>query len=110
MDSKRVAQTEAAEIAKSGAFAIRSHDGAAPKVSVVNINVFGCDIKIAAHDLERGFFFCDAGTESPIPLQFIFVRRRANGLSVRRVDGEYAHRTDSRCDDARLRIDYLVAK
>src|SRR4051794_26723324 len=41
MDSKRVEQAKAAQITKSRAFAVRRHDGAAPKVGVVNIDVLG---------------------------------------------------------------------
>src|SRR5947199_8693128 len=50
MDSKRVEQAEVAQIAKSGAFAIRSHDGPVPKPGVVNIDIFGSDVEIAADD------------------------------------------------------------
>src|SRR4029078_170481 len=82
MNSKRVEQAEAAQLTKSGAFAVRSHDGALPKRGVVNIDVFRSDIEIATHDQVVKFFFCNAFSEPPIPLQFISRRRRADGLSI----------------------------
>src|SRR4029077_3302421 len=90
MDSKRVVQTEAAQIPKSGPFAVRRHDGTAPKLGVVNIDVLRSDIEIATHDEVGGFFFRETVSEPPIPLQFIFICWRANGLSIRRVNREYA--------------------
>src|SRR5205814_10703450 len=110
MDSKRVVQAKAAQITKSGAFAVRSHDGTVPEVGVVNINILGCDIEIAAHDEVVEFFLRKAVSEPPIPMQFISVRRRANGLTIRRVNREHAQLADGRCDHARLRIDCLIAK
>src|SRR6476660_9145237 len=86
MDPKRVVQAETAQITKSRALAVRRHDGAAPKLGVVNIDVLWSDIEIAAHDEVGKFFFRKAISEPPIPLQFIFIRRRANDLSVRRVN------------------------
>ena len=76
MDSKRVVQAEAAQIPKNRAFAVRSHDGSMPKLGVVNIDVLGSDIEIAAHDQVEKFFFRKAVSEPPIPLQFIFIRRQ----------------------------------
>src|SRR4029077_15740429 len=72
MNSKRVVQTEAAQITKSGAFAVRRHDCAAPKPGVVNIDVLGSDIKIATYDEVGKFFFRKTVSDPPIPLQFIF--------------------------------------
>src|SRR4029077_12565879 len=86
MDSKRVVQAEAAQITKSRAFAVRSHDGPVPKIGIVNIDVLRSDIEIATHGEVGKFFFRKAVSEPSIPLQFIFIRWRANGLSVRRVN------------------------
>jgi hypothetical protein len=110
MDSKGVLQAEAAQITKSGAFAVRSHDGSVPKVGIVNIYVLWSDIKISAHDEFGKFFFRKAASEPPIPLQFIFVCWRTNGLSIGRVNRKHAQLADGRCDQARLRIDYFIAK
>src|SRR5437764_13026005 len=110
MDSKRVVQAETAQITKSGAFAVRSHDGTVPEVGVVNINILGCDIEIAAHDEVVEFFLRKAVPEPPIPMQLIFVRRRANALTIRRVNREHAQLAEGRFDHGRLRIDYLIAE
>src|SRR3954469_7256775 len=82
VNSKRVEQAEAAQIPKSGAFALGSHDGALPKLGVVNIDVFRSDIEIATHDQVVKFFLRNAVSDPPIPLQFILIRRRADGLSI----------------------------
>ena len=79
-------QAEAAQITKSGAFAVRSHDGPAPKIGVVNIDILGRDIEITTDDELGRFFLRKALPEPPIPLQFIFICRRANRLSVGRIN------------------------
>src|SRR5262245_23898157 len=75
VDSKRVMQAETVQITKSRAFAVRRHDGSAPKLGIVNIYVFWSDVEVSAHNEVDKFLSRKAVSEPPIPLQFIFVRR-----------------------------------
>src|SRR5260370_39738105 len=86
MQSQRVAQTDSAELLKSGALTVRAHDRAAPKLWIVNIDIRRRDIEIAADDQIDIFLFDQAIAQSHVPFQFIFVGWRANGLAVRRVN------------------------
>src|SRR5215468_10070328 len=110
MDSKRVVQAEAAQITKSSAFAIRSHDGAVPKLGIINISVLRSDIEIATYDEVGRCFFRKASSKPAIPVEFVFVCCRTNGLSIRRVNRKHAQLADRSCDHARLRIDYFITK
>src|SRR6266404_3530321 len=50
MDAKGIAQTHLFERAKSGAFFLRTHNGAAPKARIMHITVFRRDIEISAYN------------------------------------------------------------
>src|SRR5436190_7292832 len=71
MDSQGIAQPNFAELSKRRAFAFRSHDGPAPEIWIVNIDVFRGDIEIAADDKSTGDFFRTAITEPEVPRQCI---------------------------------------
>src|SRR5690242_14285589 len=110
MDSKRIAQPNSAKVSKRRAFAFRSHNGPAPEIWSVNVGVFWSHIEITAHDQVTGFFLRDAITESPIPLQFVFICRRTDSLPVRRVNRKDAHVANRGGDYTRLRIDDFITK
>ena len=110
MQSQRVTQTHFRKSLKSGALAVRAHDRAAPKLWIVNIDIFRRNIEIAADDQIDLFLFDQAIAQSHVPFQFIFVGRRGNGLAVRRVNRVDAQISNRRRNYASLRIDNFIAK
>src|SRR5437762_13112919 len=100
MDAKGIAQTDLFERAKSGAFFLRTHNGAAPKAGVMHVTIFRCDIEIAACDHERNGFLRirDAIAQLSEPLQFVNEGSGADGLSGRWGKGRKAHVLE-RCRD-----------
>jgi len=110
MQSERVTQADFTELLKSGALTIGAHDRAAPKLWVVNIDIFRRDIEIATNDKIDIFFFGQAIPQSRVPLQFIFVSRRTDRLPIWRVNGIDAHISNRRRNHSGLRIDNFIAK
>src|SRR2546423_488119 len=106
MKAKGIAQTDLLERAKSGAFFLGTHDGAAPKRGIMHVAIFRRDIEIAAynHLRERFLRLHDAIAQLNEPLQFVMERRRTDCLAVWRVNGKYAHAVDRRCNHSSLRI------
>src|SRR5689334_17299127 len=110
MNSQRVSQAEAAQTTKSCTLSVRSHNCSSPKLGIVNILILWSDIKIATYDEVLGRSFPEAMSKPVVPIQLVLVRRRANSLSIWRINREYAHLADRRRDYARLRIEYFIAK
>jgi hypothetical protein len=110
MQSERISQTDRAELLKRGPLAVRAHDGATPKLRIVNIDIFRRDIEIAAHDQIRVRFVFQAIAQPRVPFEFVFVSGRTDRLSVRRVNRIDAKISNRRRNHARLRIDNFIAK
>ena len=112
MDAKGIAQTDLFERAKSGAFFLRTHNGAAPKAGIMHITIFRRDIEISAYNYVRKRFLRlrHAIAQLNEPLQFVIERRRADHLSVRCVNRKNAHVLDRCRDHSCLRIFAFVAQ
>ena len=110
MKTQRVAQSDFAKRSKRGALAIRTHDRAAPKLRIVNIDIFRRDVEIAADRKIDIFLFGQAIAQPRVPFQFIFISRRAYGLSVWRINGINSNTAGHRGDHARLQVVNFVTK
>src|SRR6266700_8213263 len=112
MKAKGIAQTDLFECAKSGAFFLRTHDGAAPEHGIVHVEIFRRDIEIAAYNhLREGFLrLRHAIAHLNEPLQFVMERRRTDSLSVWRVNGKYAQVIDRGCNHTGLRVLAFIAQ
>src|SRR4029077_9240305 len=112
MDAKGIAQIDLFERAKSGAFSLRTHNGAAPKAGIMHITIFRRDIEISAHNYVRKRFLRlrDAIAQLSEPLQFVIERSRADRLSIRCVNGKNAHVLDRCRDHSCLRIFAYIAQ
>src|SRR5258708_30856368 len=106
MDAKGIAQTDLFERAKSGAFFLRTHNGAAPKAGIMHITIFWRDVEISAYNYVRKRFLRlrDAIAQLNEPLQFVIERGCAHRLPVWRVNGKHPHALDRGRDHSCLRI------
>ena len=75
MQSQRVAQPDLAKFLKRRAFTLRAHDRAAPKLRIVNIDIFGRDVEVAADDKIDIALFCQAIAKSRVPFELVSIRR-----------------------------------
>src|SRR5688572_29726993 len=111
MQTQRVDQSDAAELLERLALAVGAHDGAAPKVRVVNVLILRRDVEVAADDqMLLPVFALQAIPQPGVPLQLVSVGRRSDRLTVWRVDGINAQCSDGDSNHARLRVFLFVAK
>ena len=96
MKPQRIAQTDFTKLLKGSPLAIGAHDRATPQSRVVNIDIFGRDIEIAAHRKIDIVLFAQAIAQSRIPFQLVFVSGRTDRLTVRRIN-----RIDAQISDRR---------
>src|SRR5882724_7315649 len=87
-----------------------THNGSAPEVRIIDINVLRSDVEVPAHDQITGSFFRNTSAKALVPMQFVLVRRRPDGLSVRRINRKHAQVVDARGDQPCLWIDHFIAK
>ncbi len=76
----------------------------------MNIDIFRRDIEIAANNHLLAIFFRQTISQSRVPLQFIFISGRADGLSIRCVNGKNANVVCRCCNNSRLWVDNFIAK
>ena len=86
----------------------------APRQSagIVHVFIVRRDIEITAdhHPLEYAFCFFQAIRQATVPFHLVLVGCRADRLSVRRINRDYAHVADIGCNDPRLIVFDLVAE
>ena len=86
MQTQRVPQTDRAQLLKGGPLAFGTHEGAAPKLWVMNIDVLRRYIEITA-DRKIGIsFFGQAIAQPRIPFELVGKSRRANDLTIGRIN------------------------
>src|SRR5260370_7549129 len=105
MQSERVAETSLTQLAERCPFAIRTHNRAAPKVRIVNILIFRCDVEIAANDQLGSSFARQTLSQPCVPIYFVIIGGRTDCPPVRRVNREDPDTVDCCFDNPCLWID-----